>query len=71
MLLEELMEHFIKFRPIKPRTPHLNGKIECSQKTDKAEFYSLLNWKDPHLNLNTHLLEWVYFYNRRRDLIHR
>jgi transposase InsO family protein len=25
---EELMCHFIKFRPIKPRTPHLNGKIE-------------------------------------------
>ena len=25
---EELMEHYIKFRPIKPRSPHLNGKVE-------------------------------------------
>ncbi|MBJ7436102.1 MAG: transposase, partial [Acinetobacter sp.] len=29
----ELMEHFIKFRPIKPRSPHLNGKVERSQKS--------------------------------------
>ena len=27
----ELHDHFIKFRPIKPRTPHLNGKVERSQ----------------------------------------
>jgi transposase len=58
---EELMEHFIKFRPIKPRTLHLNGKIERSQKTDKVEFYSLLTWKDSHLDLNKRLLEWEYF----------
>jgi len=32
---EELATHFIKFRPIKPRSPHLNGKVERSQKTDK------------------------------------
>ena len=63
---EELMEHFIKFRPIKPRTPHLNGKIERSQKTDKAEFYNLINWKYPHLDLNKRLLEWENFYNRQR-----
>jgi len=25
---EELMEHYIKFRPIKPRSLHLNGKVE-------------------------------------------
>jgi len=36
---EELATHFIKFRPIKPRSPHLNGKVERSQKTDKSEFY--------------------------------
>ncbi|MBX9621095.1 MAG: DDE-type integrase/transposase/recombinase, partial [Alphaproteobacteria bacterium] len=41
-----LMVHYVKFRPIKPRTPHLNGKIERSQQTDKAEFYSLLNLKN-------------------------
>ena len=65
-LQEELMVHFIKFRPIKPRTPHLNGKVERSQKTDKAEFYSLINLKDPSLPLNKLLTEWEYFYNHLR-----
>ncbi|MFN7095159.1 MAG: integrase core domain-containing protein [Burkholderiales bacterium] len=60
------MEHFIKFRPIKPRSPHLNGKVERSQKTDKAEFYSLLNLSDKLLNLAPLLTEWEYFYNHKR-----
>jgi transposase InsO family protein len=63
---EELMDHYIKFRPIKPRTPHLNGKIERSQKTDKAEFYSLLNLRDDNLDLDKLLSEWEYFYNHKR-----
>lgn len=63
---EELMCHFIKFRPIKPRTPHLNGKIERSQKTDKAEFYSLLNLKDPNINLTELVAQWEHFYNYKR-----
>jgi transposase InsO family protein len=33
-----LMEYGIKFRPNKPGSPHLNGKVEHSQKTDKEEF---------------------------------
>lgn len=65
-LQEELMVHFIKFRPIKPRTPHLNGKVERSQKTDKAEFYSLINLKDHSLPLDKLLTEWEYFYNHLR-----
>ncbi len=28
----------IKCRPIKPGSPHLNGKVERSQKTDLEEF---------------------------------
>lgn len=35
---ELLMEWGIKFRPNKPASPHLNGKVERSQKTDLAEF---------------------------------
>ena len=31
---EKLMKYSIKFRPIKPRSPHLNGKVERSQQTD-------------------------------------
>jgi transposase InsO family protein len=64
--LEELIIHFIKFRPIKPKTPHLNGKVERSQKIDKAEFYSLLNLKDPTLPINKLLGEWEHFYNHLR-----
>ena len=63
---EELMVHFIKFRPIKPRSPHLNGKVERSQQTDKVEFYNLLNLKDTAINLPKLLAEWEHFYNHKR-----
>ena len=36
---EKLMEYGIKFRPLKPASPHLNGKVERSQRTDLEEFY--------------------------------
>lgn len=68
-LQEELMVHYVKFRPIKPRTPHLNGKIERSQQTDKAEFYSLLNLKDLSLPLEKLLAEWEHFYNHKQTHI--
>jgi len=63
---EELMIHFIKFRPIKPRSPHLNGKVERSQKTDKAEFYSQLKLKDKSLQIEPLLADWEHFYNYKR-----
>lgn len=53
---EELMVHFIKFRPIKPRSPHLNGKVDRSQLTDKAEFYKLI----PKSERNTNLADWLW-----------
>jgi len=37
---DRLMEYGIKFRPIKPGSPHLNGKVERTQRTDLDEFYS-------------------------------
>ncbi len=33
----------IKFHPNKPGSPHLNGKVERSQKTDKSEFYPTID----------------------------
>lgn len=33
-----MMDHSIKFRPIRPYSPHLNGKVERSQRTDRVEF---------------------------------
>ena len=40
---QRLMEWAIKFGPIKPRSPHLNGKVERSQKTDLHEFWSTVD----------------------------
>ena len=47
----ELFEHRIKFRPIPPVSPHLNGKVKREQKTDKEEFYGTLDLNDPSNNL--------------------
>lgn len=46
---DRLMEWGIKFRPIKPGFPHLNGKVERTQRTDLDEFYSTVDIKDPDL----------------------
>lgn len=53
---ERLLEWGIKFRPIKPRSPHLNGKVERSQRTDLDEFYSAVDLNDP--SLEDRLSEW-------------
>jgi transposase InsO family protein len=56
-----LMEYGIKFRPIKPRSPHLNGKVERAQKTDLDEFYSTVDLKSP--DLEDRLQEWQHHCN--------
>jgi transposase InsO family protein len=56
-----LMELGIKFRPNKPRSPHLNGKVERSQQTDLHEFWAVTDLNDP--NLDASLDEWQHFYN--------
>ena len=43
------MEYGIKFRPIKPASPHLNGKVERSQRTYIEEFYATVDLKAPDL----------------------
>ena len=42
-----LMEWGIKFRPIKPRSPHLNGKVERTQRTDLVEFWATVIQNPP------------------------
>ncbi len=59
-----MQHHCIKFRPIKPRSPHLNGKVERSHKTDLLEFYTIQDLNDPELDLR--LAEWQHFYNWHR-----
>ncbi|SFC83192.1 Homeodomain-like domain-containing protein [Parapedobacter composti] len=56
-----LMDYSIKFRPVKPRSPHLNGKVERSQRTDLDEFYSTVDLKDPELP--DLLSQWQFHYN--------
>ena len=55
----------IEHRYIKPRTPRLNGKVERSHRTDKTEFYQLLEYRYD-VDLEKKLEEWERFYNLQR-----
>jgi hypothetical protein len=59
-----LMDHCIKFRPIPPRSPHLNGKVERSQLTDLQEFWPRVSPK--HATAQQRIQEWQFDYNWRR-----
>src|SRR3954468_24824541 len=61
---EKLIEYGIRFRPLKPASPHLNGKVERSQRTDLEEFYATadLDARD----LEQALLAWQDHYNHFR-----
>ena len=50
---------------IRPRSPHLNGKVERSHATDKIEFYQLVEYKDD-IDINNKIQEWEMFYNCHR-----
>jgi transposase InsO family protein len=60
----DLREQHIKFRPNRPRAPHLNGKVERVQRTALEEFWRTVDPKDP--DLATQLEAWRTFYNRDR-----
>jgi transposase InsO family protein len=65
MAFQEALQHYcIKFRPNRPRAPHLNGKVERSQQTDWVEFYSTVDLEDQ--SLPNFLEEWQFFYNWHR-----
>lgn len=61
---EKLKMYSIKFRPNKPASPHLNGKVERSQKTDKAEFYATVDLAAT--DLRDLLAEWQHYYSWER-----
>ena len=52
------MEHVY----IKPRTPHLEGKVERFHRRDKEEFYPLLTYRDD-VDLEKKRAAWEKFYN--------
>jgi transposase InsO family protein len=54
----------IKFRPNRPRAPHLNGKVERVQRTALEEFWPTVDLEDPALS--SRLEDWQRFYNQHR-----
>ena len=63
---DALRENRIKFRPNRPRAPHLNGKVERSQRTDRMEFWTTVDNKAPRELLDEQLTQWQQFYNQER-----
>jgi transposase InsO family protein len=61
---ESLWYWRIKWRPIPPGMPHLNGKVERVQQTILDEFYAVTDLSDPKLEIN--LSDWEIYYNRER-----
>jgi transposase InsO family protein len=55
----------MKHSYIKPGTPQLNGKVERSHRTDRKEFYQLLEYTND-VDLNRKLKDWETFYNYHR-----
>ena len=60
---EDLRSRHIKFRPNRPRAPHLNGKVERSQQTDRVEFWATVDRKLPPEATSAELLAWGRHYN--------
>jgi transposase InsO family protein len=58
---EWLRKYCIKFRPIRPGQPHLNGKVERVQQTDLKEFWALIDFSEDHLS--DRLSEFQHYYN--------
>ena len=63
---DALREQCIKFRPNRPRAPHLNGKVERSQRTDRMEFWATIDIKAAREHLEEQLALWQSFYNSER-----
>ena len=61
---EMLRDYGIKFRPIKPASPHLNGKVERAQKTDLDEFYATIDIHSE--DLEELMYDWQHYYNWER-----
>jgi putative transposase len=54
------MDYGIKFRPNKPGSPHPNGKVERSQKTDRTEFYATVDLEAEDLDDQLALRQYYY-----------
>jgi transposase InsO family protein len=61
---EYLKEVAIKFRPVRPRSPHLNGKVERVQKTVLDELYATIDLKSA--DIEEELGCYQHYYNWQR-----
>jgi transposase InsO family protein len=61
---EQLQAWRIKFRPIRPRSPHLNGKVERAQRTALEEFWAWADLEAP--SLGDQLAEWQTLFTGQR-----
>ena len=60
-----LMDETVRFRPIPPRSPHLNGKVERAQRTTLEEFWAVADPKAA--DIGEQLALWVHHYNWHRS----
>jgi transposase InsO family protein len=63
---DRLRDRRIKFRPNRPRAPHLNGKVERVQRTALEEFWPTVDPKGGP-DLAARLEAWRSFYNHHRS----
>lgn len=62
--IQELLgEYSIKYRPIRPASPHLNGKVERAQQTVLREFFALKGAGLSLAELDDELAYWQHYYN--------
>ncbi len=59
-----LRRHSVKYRPLRPGSPYLNGKVERAQRTAQAEFWSSIDLDQP--DLADECGTWVMYYNYQR-----
>lgn len=65
--VQDFLETYsIKFRPIRPGAPHLNGKVERAQQTVLNEFFALQNRNLSIEELDEELACWQHYYNWSR-----
>jgi putative transposase len=56
----------IKLFLLPPRSPKLNGQVECANRTHTEEFYEITPFSLPIAELNRELLAWEHTYNTVR-----
>jgi transposase InsO family protein len=59
-----LLAEAIRFRPVRPRSPHLNGKVERVQRTLLEEFRAVTD--SQVADLDDRLALWIHSYNWHR-----